>query len=353
MKIAIIAPPFLVIPPKGQGGTENVLAEKIEELHKRGHKVTLFGCGNARVPCKYVKVFDKPVADTKIDLKSMEASRRLRQETAYAAIIISIFTKRHKEFDVIFIHARGGYLIGTLSQVINTSILCVMHLPIIDEIAEVFRRFPKLGIVSISNNQRKGYEDLNWAGTVYNGVNIEKFEFTEKPKDYFLWVGTIGEHKNPIAAIKTAKALKTKLIMAGKIRDKEYHAKVIEPEIDGKQIKYVGQINFKQKISLYRDAKAFLFPTIWQEPFGLVMIEALASGVPVIGWKSGAIPEVIEEGKIGFIVKSTQEMIAAAKKIDQIDRAVCRKTVEEKYSTAKMVDGYLKAAEKILKKNKK
>jgi len=349
ISIVIIVPPFTTVPPKGQGGTERIADEMIEGFVKKGYKVTLFGAGKYKGSAKFIQIFKKTIAERKFDTAYLEASRPLRIESAYIARVMKEIIKREGEFDVIFNHARGGYLFLPLSLFIKTPIVSIMHLPIFKEIADVLASYKKPNVITISNNQRKGFTNINYLGTVYNGVNLSEFEFCEKPKDYFLYMGALAEHKNTKDAILAVKKAKVKLILAGGKKREPYFSKEIKPLIDNKQIKYAGEVIGKKRIDLYKYAKGFLFPIKWQEPFGLVMTEAMACGTPVIAYQNGAVLEVVKNKKTGFIVKNVSEMAKAIKNIDKIDRKKCRERVEKYFSLKKMVDDYEKIAKKLLK----
>lgn len=346
LRIAIIIPPFTIVPPKGQGGTERIAYEMIEGFKKRGHKVFLFGVGNCKTSAKFIQIFKKTITERKFDTTYIESSRALRIESAYTAKVMKEIIKREGEFDIIFNHTRGGYLFLPLSFFIKTPIVSILHLPIFKEVADVLASYKKPNVVTISNAQRKGFPNINYLATIYNGVNLSEFEFCEKPKDYFLFMGALAEHKNPKDAILAVKKAKNKLILAGgKIRE-PYFSKEIKPLIDGKQIKYIGEVKGKKRIDSIKYAKALLFPIKWPEPFGLVMIEAMACGTPVIAYPNGAVAEVIKNKETGFIVKNVNEMVKAIKKIETIDRKKCRERVEKYFSIEKMVNNY----EKLIKK---
>jgi glycosyltransferase involved in cell wall biosynthesis len=258
--------------------------------------------------------------------------------------------RREGEFDIIFNHARGGYVFLPLTHFLKTPIISILHLPLFKEIADFLTLFKKPGVITISSSQRKDFPKVNYLATVYNGVDLKEFPFLEKPKDYFLFMAAMGEHKNPKDAILSAKKSKGKLILAGgKIRE-PYFSKEIKPLLDGKRIKHIGEVSGRKRVNLLKNAKALLFPIKWREPFGLIMIESMACGTPVIAYPNGAVPEVIENGKTGFIVKNVNEMANAMRKIELIDRKKCRERVEKFFSNKKMVEKYEKIAYQILKK---
>jgi len=182
----------------------------------------------------------------------------------------------------------------------------------------------------------------------HNGVELDEFPFSRTPEDYFLFMGAMGEHKNPQDAILAAKKIGAKLILAGGKNREPYYSEQIKPLIDGKQIIYAREVSGRQRIKLFQKAKGLLFPIVWPEPFGLVMIEAMACGTPVIAYPNGATREVVQQGKTGFIVKNIAEMAEAMKKINNISRTDCRKRVEKHFSDQKMVENYEKLIQKVL-----
>ena len=338
LKIAQIAPLWETIPPKRYGGIEIMIDKITNELLKRGHKVTLFASGNSKTKAKLRSVFPKSLFEMKVDWYH-RSQNLINAANAFGAA---------DEFDVIHNHTGDNGLL--FSEMSKTPVLTTLHnvLPgskqkSSDEYITMKYFSRKTNFVSISFDQRMHTDiKFNYVDTIYNGINLKDFTFNPKPQDYLVWLGRIHYGKGLWNAINAAKISKEKLIIAGNITcetDEEYFQSV-KPMIDGKQIKYIGEVGLKKKNELLSNAKAVLFPTIWEEPFGLVMAEAMATGTPVIGFKKGSVPEVIKNGKTGFVVKNDKEMIKAIKNINKIDRAECRKHVEKYFTVEKMVDGY-------------
>ncbi len=351
MKIALIAPPFLNIPPTKQGGTENILYIKAEELIKRGHEVTLFHAGRADIRgAKRVRIYNLAINDMPLHPEREESSRKMRLEMTYFALVADCIIKNQGRFDVIFNHTRGEVAFAPLTNFIKTPIISVFHLPILAENIKVLEENPKAYAISISNNQRSKFKSLkNFISTVYNGVNLNLYPTLQNPsQDFVFWIGTVSPHKGTADAIKAAKIAKVPLVMAGKIKDVSYFQKFVEPEIDNKTIKYLGEIDYKQKLPYYQNAKAVLFPTMWPEPFGLIMIESLACGTPVIAYPNGAVPEVIDNGKVGYIVKNYKQMAKAIEDVGRISREACRQHVINHFSVEVMVNNYLGAAASVM-----
>ncbi|MCK5084807.1 MAG: glycosyltransferase family 4 protein [Candidatus Pacebacteria bacterium] len=350
LKIAQIAPLWETIPPKKYGGIEIMIDKITNELLKRGHEVTLFASGNSKTKAKLRSVFPKSLFEMKVDWYH-RSQNLINAANAFSTV---------NDFDIIHNHTGDNGLL--FSEISKTPVLTTLHnvLPgskqkSSDEYITMKYFSRKTNFVSISFDQRTHTDiKFNYVDTIYNGINLKDFTFNPKPKDYLVWLGRIHYGKGLWNAVNAAKISKEKLIIAGNITcetDEEYFQSV-KPMIDGKQVKYIGEVGLKKKNELLSNAKAVLFPTIWEEPFGLVMTEAMATGTPVIGFKKGSVPEVIKNGKTGFVVKNDKEMIKAIKKIDKIDRTECRKHVENNFTIEKMVDGYERVYEKIINKSK-
>lgn len=349
-KIAILGPIGISIPPKKQGGIEWMVYYLTEGLVKKGYKVLLFAPATTKTSAKLVPVCPRPISECKIP-SEVELSRKLRVELSFLANLMVKVLERKNEIGLIFNHSVDGGMFTILEKSLKIPIFHVLHLPLYKELANVFKKFNSR-LITISDNQRKVFPRLNYFATIYNGIDLKKIPFSKKPKGYFVFSGKIKPSKNPLDAIKAVKLCQKKLILIGKIGDQEYFELKIKPLLD-KNIVYLGEVNYSKAIKFYSQAKALLSPIKWQEPFGLVMIEAMACGTPVIAFDRGSVREVIKDCKTGFIVKNTKEMTKAIKKIDQIDRKECRKWVEKKFSLEKMIDEYEKVYYEILKRAKK
>ena len=347
LRIAQVSSLWETVPPKGYGGTEMLTESVTNELVKRGHDVTLFATGNSKTRAKLRSVIPQSLFEKKFDW----------YHRAWNIINASNAVANAEKFDVI--HNYAGDNAMFFSNVSKTPMLTTLcnvlpdpKQPRSDEYIAYNYYAKKTNFVSISFNQRIHTDiKFNYAGTVYCGIDTKKFIFNSKPKNYFVWLGRIHHGKGLTEAVNVANKSKNKLIIAGNMTcksDEDYY-KTVEAKIDGKQIKYIGEVGLKKKNELLGNAKALLFPIRWEEAFGFVMIEAMACGTPVIAFKRGSVCEVVKDGKTGFVVENEKEMIEAIKNIDKIDRAECRKHVEKYFTVEKMVDGYEKIYEKIIK----
>lgn len=351
MRIAILGAGFSTIPPLKQGGTEWIIYYQAKWLSKKGHEVYLVAASGTKENFVDTKVNVIEV-DTLLDNEDsfdaglVERSRNLRLEAISLAKTSQKLIDLKNSYDLILNNMRGEAIFLPIVKILNKEFINVMHLNLFSKLADLFREYGTK-VITISNSQRKGFPNLNYLATIYNCVDIEKFSFNPNPEDYLLMVGTIGRHKNQGEAIAVAKELGMRLVLAGKIRDRDYFEE-LKKDIDGEQIKWVGEIGFEEKVKLYQNAKAFIFPINWEEPFGLVMIEAMSCGTPVVAFNRGAVSEVVRDNLTGYVVNNHSQMVEAVKAIDSIDRAACRKHVENNFSVSKMIDGYEDICQRIL-----
>ncbi len=349
LKIAMVAPLAEAVPPEKYGGIELVVYYLVEGLVKKGHKVTLFANKKSKSSAYLDPAFVRPIKGDSMSSENINYCQK-RIEYVY---------QKADQFDLI--HNHDGFLSFLYSRSTKTPTITTWHAPL--EITNKKKRkiileYKNVYIISISNSQRKPLPNLNYLATIYNGIDIKQFRFKEKPKNNFIFLGRFTPDKRADWAIYIAKKAGVKLELAGKIRndkkmpyifDLDYWQKKILPAIDNQQIKYVGEVEPKTK-GRFLQAKGLLFPINWDEPFGLVMVEAMACGTPVIAFNRGSVPEVVTDKKTGFIISpgDLDEMIKTINKIDQINRKDCRKHVEEKFTIEKMVDEYEKAYYKVL-----
>jgi glycosyltransferase involved in cell wall biosynthesis len=318
-----------------------------EELVRRGHDITIFAPSDSKTSAKIAEGW---VPSTHFWFKKYPLGSKERNKIfkRYCFNLV----KQSGKFDIIHNHCMGLFFFDFIKMV-NTPIIHTLHdpfIPVLDK--EILK---KLFFVAISKKQVENNKKVNFVGIVHHGIRIEKFPFNDKPKDYLFWFGRIDKIKGPEEAIEVARLAKKKLVFAGNYFEKDEYVKKIMKKIrENKSIvKSVGKLSFKKKIEYLKNASAFIFPLQWEEPFGLVMVEAMACGTPVIAFNHGAVPEIVKNGKTGFVVNSVFQMAKAIKKIPEISRKECREWVEEKFSVEKMVDGYEKIYKKIIKDWKK
>lgn len=343
MRIAQLAPIWLPVPPPGYGGTERIVSYLTEALVSRGHDVTLFATGDSQTKAQLEAFFPKALG---IDVEP--------QKSPLLALVHILECFKHAgEFDII--HSHVQYLGMFFAELTKTPIVHTLHGSFTEEDVApdkrvVLRRFQNQRFISISNNQRLALPKLNYVATVYNGIPIEEFDFNQDGGDYLAWIGRITGKKGVVDAIKVAKYLNMKLKIAAFIDPLEqtYFEREVKPLIDGKQIEFLGELSKEEKSEFLGRARCLLFPIKWREPFGMVMVESMATGTPVIAYNSGSVPEVVVDSVTGFVVNTAEEMAAKVGQIDKIDRLACRKHVESNFTIEEMVDGYEQAYLKIL-----
>ena len=371
MKILLLGSVALPVPPPMQGGTERMAYWQAVGLAKRGHQVTLIAARGSKPESAYTLVEigggDTVVGSTLsaevVPIGSglpapyafTESSRNLRKELVYMAQVSEWLLTRAKEYDLILNNMRGGEsVLLPIAKLVGKPFVTVMHMPLFDELAALLKEY-NTPVVTISNAQRVGFEGVNFVGTVYNCVDEEllgRGDWGDKGNkgEYLLMLGSIAPHKNQKDGILAAKALGKKIILAGKIGNQAYFDKEIAPLVDDNMVVYKGELRIAEKAALLGGAEALLFPILWPEPFGLVMIEAMAVGTPVVAYRNGAVPEVVVDGKTGFIVNQSagvDGLVAAVKRIGEIDRTVCRTHVAGLFTAEKMIDSLEAALQKV------
>lgn len=348
MKIALIAPIVESIPPVAYGGIELIVSLLAEGLAAAGHDVTLLASGDSKTSAKLVSTFPQALR------RSEQANDRFwEREMRLIGLAESIKYLNQHAFDII--HSHLDWKMLPFEPLLNGPLTTTLHGPLnVPAMQAVYTRYPHSRLVSLSHAQRRPLPDLHYVANVYNGIDTSKFSYQDVPEDYFLFLGRISPEKGPTLAIEAAKRANINLIMAAKIDpvDQEFFDKEVKPLIDGVQIQFIGEVNHQQKIPLLQKAKGMLFPIQWEEPFGLVMTEAMACGTPVIAFHRGSVPEVIIDKKTGFIVDTLEEMVEAVPKISSLKRIDCHTHVKENFSLEKMVADYEQAYKDILEHGK-
>jgi glycosyltransferase involved in cell wall biosynthesis len=344
LRIALIAPFEEPVPPKTYGGTERVVNNLVNQLVEMGHDVTLFASGDSQTTAKLV-----PCVRRAIRVLPYAKNPQTRQALNMQGLSKAVSLLRKGKYDIVHNHFGWQTLLFRefIKQPMVTTLHGILSAPPDNLMHDAYK---KENYISISKSQRRHAPRLRYVATVYNGINLSRFSFNDKPDDYLLFLGRIHPQKGPEFAIKIAKATKHKLIIAAKIDpdEEQYFQKRIKPKIDGEQIVFVGEVAHRQKIRLLKNAKAMLSPIQWDEPFGITNIEALACGTPVIAINRGALPEIIVDGKTGYLCRTINQMIKKVDQIGEIDRSVCRQHVVDKFSSRTMAEGYLKAYYRII-----
>ena len=330
MRIAQIVPLHIAVPPAGYGGTERVVHNLTEALVSRGHEVTLFATGDSRTSAKLVPLAEKGIFfDPSVEWGALHMA-----ELEY------VYARAH-QFDVI--HSHLDYL--TLPYISRTQTPTVLTLhgrldqP---EFKQIFRANAGATYVSISDSQRRDIPDINWVATVHHGVDVASFPYSPRRGKYLLFVGRMSPEKRCDMAIRIAKRAGIPLKIAAKVdhKEKPYFERTIRPLLDDDMIEFVGEKNEDEKRELMRDALALLLPIDWPEPFGMVFIEALACGTPVLTRPCGSVPELLQDGLTGYIAEDEVALADAVGRLDRISRLACRRWAEQRFDRQRMAAGY-------------
>lgn len=343
MRIAQIAPLWERVPPPAYGGTELIVSLLTNELVRRGHDVTLFATGDSQTLAKLESVCPQALRSTGASYKENNFYQTLQHQTIF---------ERANEFDLI--HSHVDLETFPYADLVKTPTLYTIHGIIPPDTEPLWLEARHQNFASISDSQRRKDLELNYVATVYNGIDTKIYSFYPEPSNppYLAFLGRISPEKGPHLAIEIAKKSGWHLKMAGKIDpvDREFFEQQIKPLIDNQQIEYLGEANHQQKCELMGRAVATLFPITWQEPFGLVMVESMAVGTPVIAIAMGSTPEVIKNDQTGFLCHNVPECIAAVDRISEISRQACRDRVVKNFSVERMVDDYEAVYQQLITK---
>ncbi|AKG20347.1 glycosyltransferase family 4 protein [Calothrix sp. 336/3] len=340
MRIAQIAPLWETVPPPAYGGIELVVALLTDELVRRGHEVTLFASGDSTTLAQLESVHPR----------ALRLDPTVKECGIYEMLQLSSVYEKAQEFDII--HSHMGCAALPYAGLVKTPTVHTLHGIFTPDNEKMFTHAKNQPYVSISDAQREGRLGLNCVATVYNGIDINSHKFYPQPDatPYLAFLGRISPEKGPHLAIEIAKKSGWQLKMAGKVDvvDVEYFEQEIKPYIDGEQIQYLGEANHTQKNALMGGAVATLFPITWREPFGLVMVESMAAGTPVIGMNLGSTAEVIAHGKSGYICENIDDCIHAIDLAVKLNRHQVREYVEKRFGVKQMADGYEAVYRQIL-----
>ena len=339
MKIAQIAPLYESVPPQYYGGTERVVSYLTEALVQQGHEVTLFASGDSLTQARLVAAC----------ARSLRLDDHCIDQLAHHIVLLEQVFQQAHAFDILHFHI--DYLHFPLSVRQGTPHVTTLHGRLdLPDLVPVYQTFPSVPVVSISNSQREPLPWLHWQGTVYHGLPTDLYTFQETPGTYLAFLGRIAPEKGVDQAIGIAQQVGMPLKIAAKVDrvDREYFQEVIRPLLDNTLVEYVGEIGDNDKGAFLGGAYALLFPIAWPEPFGLVMIEALACGTPVIAYRHGAVPEVLEDGVTGWIVEEFEAAVEAVARVSTLSRSRCRQVFEERFSACRMAQDYVRIYQQLL-----
>ncbi len=341
MRIAQIAPLEESVPPKLYGGTERVIAHLCDALVDCGHEVTLFAAAGAHTKAQQVVTRDQPIRLDPSPLKS---------ELAATLTMLHDVHEQRDRFDILHFHVDMLHF-PFFADVAHKTVTTLHGRLDFEDLPAVYSRWPQFGLVSISDDQRRPLPHARWLATVPHGLDPDLYRFKETPSgDYLAFLGRIAPEKRADRAIRIATRAHLPLEIAAKVdtADSEYFDTEIRPLLQNKAVEFIGEIGDGDKAEFLGNALAFLFPVNWPEPFGLVMIEAMACGTPIIAWRRGSVPEVIDDGVTGFIVNSTDEALGAIERLDQLDRSRIRARFEQRFTASTMAQGYLDVYTRLL-----
>jgi glycosyltransferase involved in cell wall biosynthesis len=341
MRIAQVAPLYESVPPKYYGGTERVVSHLTEELVRQGHQVTLFASGDSVTkahlvaPCR----------------RSLRLDKHCMDQLSHQILMLERVFQHAAEFDIVHFHI--DYLHFPLSRREQITHVTTLHGRLdIPDLVPLYQEFRDMPVISISNGQREPLPWANWQATVYHGLPADMYQFHDKPGIYLAFLDRISPEKRVDRAIEIAKQVQTPLKIAAKVDpvDKDYFESVINPLLRDPLVEFVGEIGKVEKEDFLGNAYALLFPIDWPEPFGLVMIEAIACGTPVIAYRGGAVPEVIEEGHTGFIVEGLEDAVEAVRRVPELSRKRCREIFDQRFTAARMAHDYVRVYERLIKR---
>ncbi|HEY2102113.1 MAG TPA: glycosyltransferase family 4 protein [Chthoniobacterales bacterium] len=339
MRVAQVSPLYESVPPKQYGGTERIVSFLTEELVRQGHEVTLFASGDSVTKAQLVAACER----------ALRLDKNCIDQLAHHVVMLEQVFQRAHEFDIVHFHI--DYLHFPLSRRQEIIAITTLHGRLdIPDLEPLYKQFHDMPVVSISQSQREPLPWANWQATVYHGLPEDLLRFQPNPGKYLAFLGRISPEKRVDRAIEIAKRVRMPLKIAAKVDwvDKEYFKEVVKPLLRDSLVEFVGEIGDEEKEDFLGNAYTLLFPIDWPEPFGLVMIEAIACGTPVIAYDSGSVPEVVEQGRTGFIVTDLDDAVRAVERVSGLSRKRCREVFEERFTAARMATDYLKVYERMI-----
>jgi glycosyltransferase involved in cell wall biosynthesis len=339
MRIAQVAPLYESVPPKYYGGTERVVSYLTEELVRQGHEVTLFASGDSETNARLMAACPR----------SLRLDEHCQNQMAHHFVMLERVFQRADEFDIIHFHV--DYLHFPLSRRQAVTNVTTLHGRLdIPELVPLYQEFRDMPVISISNGQREPLPWANWQATVYHGLPGDIYRFYPDTGSYLAFLGRISPEKRVDRAIEIAKQVGMPLKIAAKVDrvDQDYFDSAIAPLLRNSLVEFVGEIGDVEKSEFLGNAYALLFPIDWPEPFGLVMIEAMACGTPVVAYRGGAVPELVEPGHTGFVVESMADAVEAVRQVAQLSRKRCRDVFEQRFTATRMARDYVQQFERLI-----
>jgi glycosyltransferase involved in cell wall biosynthesis len=344
MRVAMLAPPWLPVPPPAYGGIEQVVALLAAELTERGNDVTLFAAPGTTSRAEVLSPLEGPHPD-EIEMALYEVD--------HVASAFARMEETDPPFDVL--HDNCGFAAFAFADRIDTPVIHTLHGPFTDETSAFYARHGhKACAVALSRYQaRQAPDELEIVAVIGNPMVVDDFPFRDEKDDYLLWIGRLNDDKGPNRAIAAAQEAGERLLLAGPVQpgQEEFFVAEVEPQLDGDRIRYIGEVG-EEKGDLYAGARALLMPIRWPEPFGLVMTEAMACGTPVIAFPEGSAPELVLDGETGFVVNDEHEMAAAVGRLDEIDPARCCESARERFDVAAVAESYERAYELVASRSR-
>jgi len=339
MRVAQVAPLYESVPPKLYGGTERVVSFLTEALMAEGHDVTLYGSGDSVTSARLVPACPHAL---RLDASCADA-------IAYHAVMFEQVVRDRPEYDIIHFHT--DHLHFGLARHLGLPQVTTLHGRLdLAELSVLYREYSDMPVVAISRAQQSDRPEAHWVGVVQHGLPVDQFTFSETPGDYVAFLGRVSPEKGLDRAIEIATRLGVVLRVAAKVdrADREYYLQRIAPLLHHPCVEFIGEISDQEKRDFLGGARALLFPIDWPEPFGMVLIEAMACGTPVIAYNRGSVPEIITDGETGFLVENVSQAMAAVKRLPELSRQRCREVFEERFTATRMMRDYLAIYERVI-----